>query len=522
MQALEEVLSQLSLFKHLRPDEIGRVARHFVPETLAEGERRDFTADAPRMVVVVGGRASLGTDEGIVARLDPGDCHGELALLTGHVQPFHVLAVGRRPSPPPTARRSTPSSTSSLPSPSRSPTSSRASSAPATTPCASSSSCTRRDCRRRELAAAVDERRLALARRGARVRRLSPRAIFRRLVTHAAPSPRSGCSPASSPRSAARGWWSSLILKYHLEKRLFALVQGTDPNPMHVHHFNYGFILIGAPASPRSSPSGAGAAGAGVRVRRRCRASSSTSSVDLESPPGIRESLELDLGGIGRRALPPADLFPPLLARARPSRLARLPGASMSTSPSAWRSSARSPYLASVDDDTLGELAARASGARYRPTSASCAELESGADVYVVLGRGRGLRRPRAGERQVSDARARRRRSARCLRSPASCAPRRSPRSRRSRSWSSPTPTSIACASVDPRSRSRWCASSPRRLAESRARSMRSSPPRRATSRASPRTSRSAAGPSGARGESWWSIVVAMARSSRWSLSSPR
>ncbi len=32
------------------------------------------------------------------------------------------------------------------------------------------------------------------------------------------------------------------ILKYGLEKRLFALVQGRDP----VHHFNYGLILIGS------------------------------------------------------------------------------------------------------------------------------------------------------------------------------------------------------------------------------------------------------------------------------------
>jgi hypothetical protein len=36
-----------------------------------------------------------------------------------------------------------------------------------------------------------------------------------------------------------------LILKFHLESRLFALVPGADPNPMHVHHFNYGLVLIG-------------------------------------------------------------------------------------------------------------------------------------------------------------------------------------------------------------------------------------------------------------------------------------
>ncbi len=36
----------------------------------------------------------------------------------------------------------------------------------------------------------------------------------------------------------------ALILKYGLEDRLFALIPGNDPNPMHVHHFNYGLILI--------------------------------------------------------------------------------------------------------------------------------------------------------------------------------------------------------------------------------------------------------------------------------------
>jgi hypothetical protein len=45
--------------------------------------------------------------------------------------------------------------------------------------------------------------------------------------------------------SGARGE-VALILKYHLEHQLFALVPGRDPNPMHVHHFNYGLVLIGA------------------------------------------------------------------------------------------------------------------------------------------------------------------------------------------------------------------------------------------------------------------------------------
>ena len=58
-----------------------------------------------------------------------------------------------------------------------------------------------------------------------------------------------------------------LILKYGLEKRLFALVPGHDPNPMHVHHFNYGLFLIGVAGWPRCARSAAAAARARACVR---------------------------------------------------------------------------------------------------------------------------------------------------------------------------------------------------------------------------------------------------------------
>jgi hypothetical protein len=47
-----------------------------------------------------------------------------------------------------------------------------------------------------------------------------------------------------------------LILKYGLEKRLFALVPGKDPNPMHVHHFNYGMILVATAGVAALAPVG--------------------------------------------------------------------------------------------------------------------------------------------------------------------------------------------------------------------------------------------------------------------------
>lgn len=245
MQALEEVLSHLSLFQHLRPDEIGRVAKHFVPETLAEGERRDYGKDNARLVVVVGGRVSMGNEEGAVARLDPGDRHGELALLTGHVEPFHVLAD--RPATIATCDRAAfDAILEELPA--------------VALPLADELS---RELRARndavrqllelhaerlpkaELEAAIAERRTALARRGARVRRLSPKAIFRRLVVQEGAEPPFWMLTGFIAALGGARLVVFLILKYHLEKQLFALVQGVDPNPMHVHHFNYGLILAG-------------------------------------------------------------------------------------------------------------------------------------------------------------------------------------------------------------------------------------------------------------------------------------
>jgi CRP-like cAMP-binding protein len=95
-----------------------------------------------------------------------------------------------------------------------------------------------------ELEAALDRRRTALARRGARVLSHTPRALFRRIVILRGGEPQfwmlSGFVLALGTARLVVG----MILKYGLEKQLFALVPGNDPNPMHIHHFNYGMILI--------------------------------------------------------------------------------------------------------------------------------------------------------------------------------------------------------------------------------------------------------------------------------------
>src|SRR6266436_1588714 len=132
MSELEAVLAGLSLFEHLRADEVARIARRFEIVTLATQEQH-AAADDPRLAIVIAGTVNLDVTEGEIhlhARMTTGDRFGMFSMATGIVKPFTM-----------TAR-----------------------------------------------------------------------------------------TPA--------------ILAFKLEKQLFKLVPGDDPNPVHVHHFNYGLFLI--------------------------------------------------------------------------------------------------------------------------------------------------------------------------------------------------------------------------------------------------------------------------------------
>ena len=97
-----------------------------------------------------------------------------------------------------------------------------------------------------QLRAAVDERRRALSRRGARVVRTAPRALFRRLIVQKGAEPPFWMLAGFIVALAGARLTVFFILHFHLENQLFALVKtGNDPNPMHVHHFNYGLVLVG-------------------------------------------------------------------------------------------------------------------------------------------------------------------------------------------------------------------------------------------------------------------------------------
>jgi hypothetical protein len=251
-EVVETILGSVSLFEALRPDEIARVATRFERLVLGAGERHEIGATEAelRLVVVISGRTTMRAEVAghpTATVLEPGDRYGDLGLFTGHPRKVTLHAdAGHEPA--------------TLALLDRAGFEAVLAEFPAVAnPLAielASELATKNDHVRQimelhaeglppdELAEAIAERRIALSRRGARVRRSSTRQLFHRLVVQKGAEPPFwmliGFLLSLGGARAVVG----LILKYGLEKRLFALVPGTDPNPMHVHHFNYGLVLV--------------------------------------------------------------------------------------------------------------------------------------------------------------------------------------------------------------------------------------------------------------------------------------
>ncbi|HET6439654.1 MAG TPA: hypothetical protein VFG59_16430 [Anaeromyxobacter sp.] len=251
LETVERALSNVSLFEHLRADELARVARHFELAALEAGESREFAAspDGLRLVILVSGEAELEASAAgrtLRSALDPGDRFGDTALVSGQGRPFRLLARRR----------------SCLAIIDRSGFSRLLDEFPAVAlPLAAELSTElhgRNDAVRQllelhaeqfppdELSNALEERRRVFTRGRARVARLSPASLFRRLVVERGEEPPFWILLGFVVSLGLSRLVVFLILRYHLERQLFALIQGVDPNPMHVHHFNYGLILLGS------------------------------------------------------------------------------------------------------------------------------------------------------------------------------------------------------------------------------------------------------------------------------------
>jgi CRP-like cAMP-binding protein len=248
VEALEAALAAVSIFAHLRPDEIGRIARHCERVPLARGASHRLGPDSARVVIVVSGTVDLSVESlvgEVRSRMHAGDRFGDAALLTNGWRAAEL-------------RAHQPAQLALL---DRSALATVLAEFPAVAlPLAAelASELRQRNDQVREvlelgaaglppdqLAASIRHYRRTLALRGAAVRRVSGGALFHRLVVDQGREP---------PFWALLGFLGALgiarlvvfvILRYHLEQHFFALISGPDPNPMHIHHFNYGLVLLG-------------------------------------------------------------------------------------------------------------------------------------------------------------------------------------------------------------------------------------------------------------------------------------
>jgi CRP-like cAMP-binding protein len=260
-QRCEAVLGSLSIFDKLRKDEVGRITRLFQTTLLKEGEIHSQGAshDDARLFVVVSGLVDIEVTHpyGVHgSRLEPGDRYGDVGLLTGVTRPLKLIAkedtrlltldragLGAVLAEFPAV---------ALPLATELATEVRMKNDVLRELLEVHAESLSGDQRR----AAILGRKRALALRGARVTRLSPRALFRALVAQQGGEPPFWMLTGFIVSMSLARLVVALILKFKLEKQLFALVPGTDPNPMHVHHFNYGLILIGVSGLAALSPLG--------------------------------------------------------------------------------------------------------------------------------------------------------------------------------------------------------------------------------------------------------------------------
>src|SRR5262249_38164447 len=97
----------------------------------------------------------------------------------------------------------------------------------------------------RELEGALSVRRRTLRKHGTRVLRRAADAVYREVVVARGREPAFWVLVGFTGSLLAARLVVGGILRYHLEKQMFALVRAQgEANPMHVHHFNYGLILV--------------------------------------------------------------------------------------------------------------------------------------------------------------------------------------------------------------------------------------------------------------------------------------
>lgn len=251
MQGLEAALGAVSLFAKLRPDEVGCLARHAECSNYAIGSVLHLPAevDAARLVVVIEGEFDFCLE-------------GPLGALRGGLRQGDRIGDARLFSSIPRALTLTARTESTLAAFSREAFERILAAYPVVAlPLSKEFSSelrgrneqlrrllelTATTARGKERTAALEQYRRAQLTRSLPVRRLRWGGLFRILVIDRGKEPPFWILTGFLLALAGARLVVFVILKYGLEKHLFALVAGTGPNPMHIHHFNYGLLIVGA------------------------------------------------------------------------------------------------------------------------------------------------------------------------------------------------------------------------------------------------------------------------------------
>ena len=242
--AADDVLSLVPYFRQLRPDERARVARALTTTPLAPGATFALDPLSPRLVIVVEGDLELTYEGGGRGRLFPGDSLGDYEVVAGHGKAGTLRA--REPSTVATLdHASLETLFEALPIIGvqfvaelgrelkwrndllREVYLARAEGlAPA------------------RLEGVLRRRRRTLRRkRQSSLRRLGAM-TWRLLVSEPARLPSFWMFAGAVLALVSARSVVAFIISRGLQKTMFALVGGADGRPIHIHHFNYGLLLV--------------------------------------------------------------------------------------------------------------------------------------------------------------------------------------------------------------------------------------------------------------------------------------
>jgi CRP-like cAMP-binding protein len=246
----ERVLGELPFLAMLRADELAVCAGFFSRETLDPGSERTLGAEGPELCVVLRGEVAIEApplpgQEGQTRRVRTGDCFGEVALAAGRP----LRATLRAPQRAEIARLGANGLARLL----------EAFPAAALPLCQEIADEVRfKDGLIRELgevealrlsgtdlAGALSARRRQLRSHGTGIVRRAASATYQELVYGRGREPAFWMLLGFLAALLGARLVVGFILRYHLEAHFFALTASREhANPMHLHHFNYGLILV--------------------------------------------------------------------------------------------------------------------------------------------------------------------------------------------------------------------------------------------------------------------------------------